>query len=195
MKQIIYILTFIILAGCRQSKSEQNLDSASDTLLTSKSDKISNDNIISNKQKSSEEKLNEEDYRKQSLSEFEKATLYKLTDTIKADFNGDGISDKVFYKKDNGTSGITIIHGKTNEVVKIGFGKEFAHMTEFDWVNYWGLVEDKETHVITFSEEGHVIGSKDVNLQNPSIALGADESGGGLITFINGKYVWIHQSC
>jgi hypothetical protein len=195
MKQIIYILTFIILAGCRQSNSEQNLDSASDNLLTSKSDKISNENIISNKQKSSEEKLNEEDYRKQSLSEFEKATLYKLTDTIKADFNGDGISDKVFYKKDNGTSGIIIIHGKTNEVVKIGFGKEFAHMTEFDWVNYWGLVEDKETHEITFSEDGHVIGSKDVNLQNPSIALGADESGGGLITFINGKYVWIHQSC
>jgi hypothetical protein len=44
-------------------------------------------------------------------------------------------------------------------------------------------------------EDGDVLGSKEVKLQNPSIVLGADEAGGGLITYINGKYVWIHQSC
>lgn len=195
MKQRIYILTFLILTGCGQSISEQNTTSVSDSLTASNSDTISTDNIISVQQKSTEEKQNEEDYRKQSLSRFEKATLYKLTDTIRADFNGDGILDQAFYKNDNGTSGIIITHGRTNEEVKIGFGKQFAHMTEFDWVVYWGLVEDRETSETTFTEDGDVLGSKDVKLQNPSIVLGADESGGGLITFMNGKYVWIHQTC
>jgi hypothetical protein len=197
MKQIIYILTFIILTGCKKSNSEQNTVSDSDTLLTSNSDTISKDNIISDKQKSNEEKPNEEDFREQSLSGFEKAKLYKLTDTIKADFNGDGISDKVFYKKDNGTSGIIIIHGKTNEEVKIGFGKKFSTWSDYDcnWIDYWGLVEDRETIETSFTEEGDVIGTKNVKLQNPSIVLGENEIGGGLITFINGKYVWIHQTC
>ena len=68
-------------------------------------------------------------------------------------------------------------------------------MTEFDWVDYWGLVEDKETSETTFTEDGDVLDSKTVNLKNPSIALGKDEVGGGLITYLNGKYVWIHQTC
>jgi hypothetical protein len=122
-------------------------------------------------------------------------TLYALTDTITADFNGDGFIDKVIYKKEKETSGIIIIHGKTNEQVKIGFGKQFAHMTEFNWIDYWGLVEDKETSETTFTEDGDVLDSKTVNLKNPSIALGKDEVGGGLITYLNGKYVWIHQTC
>ena len=68
-------------------------------------------------------------------------------------------------------------------------------MTEFNWVDYWGLVEDKEISETSFSEDGDLLGNKDVKLQNLSIVLGADEVGGGLITYLNGKYVWIHQSC
>ncbi|UFH46619.1 hypothetical protein LNP27_00945 [Flavobacterium galactosidilyticum] len=195
MKQIIYILTFLILTGCGQLKSEQNTVSVSDTQFVLNSDTISKDNKINDQQKSAEENQNEGDDRKQSLNGFKKVTLYKLTDTISADFNGDGIIDKAFYRKENGTSGIIIKHGQTNEVIKIGFGKSFAHFTEFDWVDYWGLVEDRETSETTFTEDGDVLGSKEVKLQNHSIALGADEVGGGLITFINGKYVWIHQTC
>lgn len=193
MKQIIYILTFLILIGCRQSNSKQTQNSVSDTLT----DQISNRNIKESsdfpKQNSTEENLNE-DYGNQALSGFEKATLYALTDTITADFNGDGFLDKAIYKKEKKTTGIIIIHGKTNEQVKIGFGKQFAHMTEFDWVDYWGLVEDKETSETTFTEDGDVLDSKTVNLKNPSIALGKDEVGGGLITYLNGKYIWIHQA-
>ncbi|MES2543735.1 MAG: hypothetical protein V4548_02535 [Bacteroidota bacterium] len=187
MKQIIYILTLLVLASCGQPRSEQKIKTDTDSTTTAKNVKVP--------QNSTEEIQSEEDYRKQSLSGFEKATLYKLTDTISADFNGDGIIDKAFYKKENETSGIIIKHGKTNEEVRIGFGKPFSHMTEFNWVDYWGLVEDRETSETTFTEDGDVLGSKEIKLQNPSIALGADEVGGGLITFINGKYVWIHQTC
>jgi hypothetical protein len=185
MKQIIYILTFLILAGCGQANSGQNSNNNLGTL----NDQVSNTT-------STDENQNEE-YRKQALSGFKKATLYKLTDAIIADFNGDGFLDQAFYKKENETSGIIIKHGKTNEEVRIGFGKNFSTWTDFEcnWVNYWGLVKDRETSETTFTEDGDVLGSKEVKLQNPSIVLGADEVGGGLITFLNGKYVWIHQTC
>lgn len=188
MKQIIYITTLLILTGCGQTNSEQNSNINKDTITDKVSDTTISDNKQISKQNSTDENQSEE-YRKQSLDGFEKATLYKLTDTITADFNGDGILDKAFYKKENQNSGIIIKHGQTNEVIKIGFGKKFAHMTEFDWIDYWGLVEDRQTSETTFTEEGDVLGSKEVKLQNPSIVLGADEVGGGLITFLNGKYV------
>ena len=196
MKQIIYILTFLILIGCGQSKTEQTSNIVSDTLTDKVSDTVYKDNDNIAQQNLIDENQTEE-YRKQSLSGFEKATLYNLTDTIIADFNGDGFLDKAFYKKDNETSGIIIKHGKTDEEVRIGFGKNFSTWTDFEcnWVDYWGLVEDRETSETTFTEDGDVLGSRDVKLQNPSIALGADEVGGGLITYLNGKYVWIHQTC
>jgi hypothetical protein len=187
MKQIIYILTILILTSCGQSNSEKKITSISDTNKTENNDSIQH--------KSTKDDQSKGDYRKQSLNGFEKATLYKLTDTIIADFNGDGIIDKASYKKENETSGIIIKHGQTNEEFRIGFGKTFAHLTEFNWVDYWGLVKDRETSETTFTEDGDVLGSKEVKLQNPSIVLGADEVGGGLITFKNGKYVWIHQTC
>jgi len=194
MKQIIYILTILILTGCGQTNTEQNSNISIETQAEQVLDTTYSDNKETDKQATTDEKETEE-YRKQSLSGFEKATLYKLTDTITADFNGDGFLDKVIYKKEIETSGIIIIHGKTNERVKIGFGKQFAHMTEFNWVDYWGLVEDKETSETTFIEDGDVLDSKTVKLKNPSIALGKDEVGGGLITYRNGKYEWIHQTC
>jgi hypothetical protein len=194
MKQIICILTILIFTGCGQSNSEQTQNIVKDTLANQISDSTNKETNDFAEQDPTEKNQTQE-FRKQSLSGFEKATLYKLTDTITADFNGDGFEDKAYFKKENQNSGIIIKHGQTNEVVKIGFGKKFAHMTEFDWVDYWGLVEDKETSETTFTEDGDVLGSKDVKLQNPSIVLGADELGGGLITFLNGKYVWIHQTC
>ncbi len=193
MKQTIYILTLLILSSCGQSYSEQTKNIKTESFPDQISDTTNNESYDFTEQDSTEKNQTEE-YRRHSLSGFEKATLYKLTDSIKADFNGDGIEDKAYFQKENQNSGIIIKHGQTNEVVKIGFGKQFAHMTEFDWVDYWGLVVDKKTSETTFTEDGEVLGSKDVKLQNPSIALGDDELGGGLITFLNGKYLWIHQT-
>ncbi|SEF49201.1 hypothetical protein [Algoriphagus boritolerans] len=193
MKQIIYILTFLILTGCGQNNSERN----SNIVLDSIADQVSDTSILDNNQLAEQTTIDEnqsEEYRKQSLSGFEKATLYKLTDTITADFNGDGLLDKAIYKKENETSGIIIIHGKTNDQVKIGFGKQFAHMTDFNWVDYWELFEGTETSETTFKDDGDILGSKKVKLQNVSIFIGRHEEGGGLITFKNGNYEWIHQA-
>lgn len=137
-------------------------------------------------------------YEGVSLSGYEKATLYALTDTIMADFNGDGIIDQAIFKKENTTSGIIIRHGQTNETFRFGFGKSFSIWKDhFDcnWVNYLGLVEDKETEETIFDKSGDVLDNRQTSLENPSILLGNNEVGGGLITFIKGKYVWIHQTC
>jgi hypothetical protein len=40
-----------------------------------------------------------------------------------------------------------------------------------------------------------ILESITVTLKNPSIALGNNDFGGGLITYRNGKYEWIHQTC
>ena len=190
-------MTVIILTACGQNSTENK----SNLVLDSTAEQVSDTTILDNNQIDQQTTADEnqtEEFRKQSLSGFEKATLYKLTDTITADFNGDGFLDKTVYKKEKETSGIIIIHGKTNDQVKIGFGKPFSTWTDdFDcnWVDYWGLVEDKETSEMTFTEDGDILGSQEVKLQNPSIVLGKDEVGGGLITYLNGKYVWIHQTC
>lgn len=187
-------MTFIILTGCGQTNTENKSNIDLDSIAEQVSDTTTLDNNQL-AQQTTADKNHTEEFKKQYISGFEKATLYKLTDTITADFNGDGFLDKAIYKKEKETSGILIIHGRTNDQVKIGSGKQFSHMTEFNWIDYWGLVEDKETGETTFSEDGDILGSKDVKLQNPSIVLGADEVGGGLITYLNGKYVWIHQTC
>lgn len=194
MKQIINILIFLVLLGCGKLNPGQKTSSVHDTLTVSNSEPIPTDALFNVQQKLTEEMVKEEDFPEKTLIGFQKATLYNLTDTINADFNGDGILDKAFYKKEKNTSGIIIKHGKTNEEVKIGFGKRFVDMADFDWVDYWGLVEDKETRETTFKDDGDVLGSKNIRLQNPSISLGADEEGGGLLTFIDGKYLWIHQT-
>jgi len=134
------------------------------------------------------------DYNNQDLSyEFREATIFNLTDTIAADFNGDGKLDQAIFRKENETSGIIIIHGETNEVNKIGFGERLAHLSEFNWVDFWGLVNDSETYKVVI-EDDEIIGDRKIMLENPSIVVRKEEAGGGLITFKEGKYVWIHQS-
>lgn len=195
MKQLITITSLLILAaivpGCKQNSTEKPLKAFAD--------KVSNTAVSNNPEKSQKKPTaeNQNEDSRGPLSEFDKATAYPLNDTITADFNGDGFLDRAFYKKENETSGIIIRHGQTTEEVRIGFGQDFSIWPEFNcnWLDYWGLVEDRKTTEVTFTEEGDILGSKDVKLQNPSIALGANELGGGLITFLNGTYVWIHQTC
>lgn len=189
MKAVQYIAAFftILFFACRTNTDPRPASGVNDTIPLVKN--------IDVPQITSQEEQSEVQLREQALSDFQKATLYGLKDTIKADFNGDGFQDFAVYIKDSLTSGILIRHGQTDEEFRLGFGQSIGGMTEFDWVDYWGLVEDKETSENIFSEDGDLLESRTVKLQNPSIALGKLETGGGLITFRNGRYKWIHQTC
>ena len=201
MKTLIQLTLLLVIIGCNQPSSKEiNSTESNQTELTNENELLVKD-LDSQAHSDQKEPISQEDldlqyYRRQSLSaSFEESTLFNLTDTIKADFNGDGALDNAFFVKDNETSGVVIIHGGLNEEVRIGFGIRFAHLDEFNWVDYWGLVLDEKTSKSTFSEEGDILDSEDVTLLNPSIVLEKDEVGGGLITFLDGKYVWIHQTC
>jgi len=200
MRKIIYILILLIYTACGEvNSSNKNTDvlpmkENTVNLEIEKNDTSKLRKIITLSTQKND--YNPDEFRKESLKRsFEEVILFKLTDTIKADFNGDGIIDEAVFIKDNEASGIIIRHGKTHEEVKIGFGNKFAHFKDLNWVDYWGLVKDKETAQTIFNKEGDVITTKNVKLQNPSILLGKDEVGGGLITFLKGKYIWIHQTC
>ncbi|PHN02160.1 hypothetical protein [Flavilitoribacter nigricans] len=128
-------------------------------------------------------------------TEFKEVTVFKLTDTLIADFNGDGNSDRAILKKIGETSGLLIQHGETMEEIRIGFGQSFAIWTDFNlnWIDLWALVNDSGTYEIVI-ENNEITGTRKIELENPSIAVRKEEEGGGLITFKDGKYQWIHQA-
>ena len=187
MRKIIFILAILILTSCRQSISDRSNDTLPDT------DTVNTDlkGVIPDLYNSENESS---DFENQSADlEFKSLIIFPLKDTISADFNGDGTVDQAVYRKENETSGIIIKHGRTNEEVRFGFGEPFAHLSEFNWVDYWGLVKDDETYEIVI-EDAEIIGDRNIELENPSILVRQKETGGGLITFKNGKYQWIHQA-
>ena len=184
-------MAFMILTSCGQSKSAKEIEQKApeETQIVQKYLKEEITKPIE-PQKSTEQT----DNKQHALSyEFKNATTFNMTDTISADFNGDGKADQAIYIRENGTSGIIIKHAQTQEEIKIGFGKSFAHMTDFNWVEIWGLVNDAETYEIII-EDGEITGDRQIVLENPSIAVRQEEAGGGIITFKNGKYKWVHQT-
>jgi hypothetical protein len=125
-------------------------------------------------------------------SEFTQSKLYDLTEILKADFNGDGISDMAKFIKSE-SSGIIIFLGGSKDTISLGFGNKFAHMTNFNWVDYWAIVNDSITFEILF-KDNEISGDTLVHLENPSIDLIEEEASSGLITFKKGEFIWIHQT-
>lgn len=63
-------------------------------------------------------------------------------------------------------------------------------MIDFNWATYWGLLRDPSTFEIYFKNNEML--DSIVILNNPSIFVIEYEVGGGVITFNNGKNIWIH---
>lgn len=181
-------MTILTIIACRQEKKENvrnnqipknNINHYSG-LTTSEEDTDSLTKLLK--------------FRKEGLDlEYKDYQMYNLSEIILEDFNGDGTLDKAEFRKQN-KSGIIITDGRTNNQTKIGFGRQFAHMTDFDWVTYWGVLKDTTTYEITFDNEtGDILGDTTVFLKNKSIFVKEDEVGGGVITYENESYKWIHQ--
>lgn len=172
----------------RQDKSihDENAVEHNSTLNCTTSDKDSFETVMNS--------------RKETLNrEFKKYTIHGLDETLCEDFNGDGISDKAEFVKSDGKTGIIITDGKTKLLTKLGFGNKFSHLTDFDWVTYWGVLKDSTTIEVPIdNDSGDILGGKTVKLENISIFLrqdvSEDGSGGGIITYIDNNYKWIHQT-
>lgn len=195
MKILTILATMLLLTSCKKNYLSKDSDNYFQTEKSDIQTVQTQNNTIQKRTETDTIEL--EKSRKESIKDLKNPKLYKLTDTIVADLNDDGYADKAFLKKEKNTSGIIIIHGHTNEQFRIGFGKDFGILEKFEceWVDYWVLIEDKKTYETVFSKEGDVEGSRNINLENLSIYLAEDELSGGLITYLNGKYIWVHQTC
>lgn len=125
--------------------------------------------------------------------EFKEYKEYRITDTISVDLNGNGILEQIYFDKEDCPK--LIIEEKGQNTISIGCGKEEykGFPNAIGWVNLWCVVYDKKTFEIIV-EDGELIGDKTVKLERPSIYVGKEEAGGGIITYKNGKLYWIHQS-
>ncbi len=179
MKYLIWTLIFsIAFESCKNSNLKNNTAYGDDS--------------INSLDESTHAQIKQ--YIKESLdSEFNETKVCDLTEILKEDFNGDGNIDAAEFKSDDDSSGIIITYGGSNNVLKLGFGKRFAHMDNFNWVDMWGIVKDTVTFEILF-ENNEISGDTLVRLEYPSIVLIKEEGSVGLITYKNGEFVWIHQT-
>lgn len=144
--------------------------------------------IISSKEKEKEVEI------MQLHLDYKEYETFSLNDTIFSDFNGDGNKDYAIFTSINKKNGIIIHHGALEEEIKIGFDKSFAHLDDLNWIEFWCLVFDKETNSVIFDKNDEIKGEKKVTLENTSIYVGTEDFGGGLITYKNKEYVWVHQA-
>ena len=120
---------------------------------------------------------------------------------MKADFNRDGTPDIAVLakQKSNGSSGILLVHGKSNTYHVFGAGKQFGSGgDDFKWMDKWNLYTEKTASETVFDEDsGDILGAKDIQLEGPGILVEDHEDGAALaggIIYWNGKqYIWIHQ--
>ena len=119
---------------------------------------------------------------------------YNIHDTINTDLNGDRSQEKAYFKITSTENTIVVLDGTTKEEIAIGLDQSFGKMGgNFYWADFWGITTDNETYE-NIIIGGELTGSKKVKLINPSIFVGKNHEGGGIITFKEGKFIWIHQA-
>ena len=134
-------------------------------------------------------------YNQQLLNQgFKKFKLYRLTEKLTTDFNGDKINDTAEFKRKGNEAVIVITDGRTHKKITIGNGNMYGEMQDnFHWASYWGIIQD----TVTFEEiiKGDEIeAEKKIKLLYPSIIIRHKEGNGGIITYRKGKYDWVHQA-
>ena len=186
---ILFLCSISILFSCKIKNSTNSETSSheNETQLQLNPQKKDSINIFD----SLPTNLNNE---RTDFSDFKIFKLFKLKDTINVDLNGDKVNDLAFFNINNKATELIIVDGVTNVPAKVGSDKSFNGMAEnFDWVDFWGTTNDKKTFEILIKDD-EVVGEQNVYLENTSLFVRKDEVGGGVITYKQGKYIWIHQS-
>jgi hypothetical protein len=178
MKISIAYLTFLILFTSCQNSSKQSLTNSADA-----------------KNKFAQGYANREILlRPEILPDSVIVFKFKLSDTLFFDFNCDDAIDEVFFRKSDKGMTIIIKDIRSSKEINIGADSTFQFIGKnFEWVDTWGATADSSTYEVLF-KDGEISGSKRVALDCFSIVLRKEEQGGGIITFKNGKYQWIHQA-
>jgi hypothetical protein len=105
---------------------------------------------------------------------------------------GDGVVDRAYFEGD--PRKLIVVIGENNRRVVVGSDNTFDGVAEdLSWVDYWGITHDRTTGQVVVVD-GEVSGGKSIALRNSSIVLRRGEEGGGVVTFRDGWFNWIHQS-
>jgi len=190
------ILILIAVSSCKNkgnSNNETEIEKSESTIESKVVEKqIEQTEIIKTKPvKSENNKVSECSHPE--FFDFKDYREYCVTDTINIDLNGNGILERIYFDKKDCPK--LIIEEKGQDLISIGCEKEEykGFPNAIGWVNLWCVVSDKETFEILV-KDGELVGDKIVNLERPSIYVGKEEAGGGIITYRNGELYWIHQS-
>jgi hypothetical protein len=114
---------------------------------------------------------------------------------LENDFNGDRILDIAISveEKSTGKRGILIIHGQTFDTYLVGAGNDFAHVgDDLKFVEIWKVYREREVWLTTFDEDGGILGSEMIKIDNDAITVSKSESASNLIVWQKDKYVWLH---
>lgn len=114
---------------------------------------------------------------------------------LESDFNGDSVLDIALCVQEKNTkkNGILIIHGKTLETFIIGAGNKFAHVgDDFKFLEIWKVYRERIVGLTTFSEDGDILGTEDIKIDNDAITVSKSESPSNIIAWQSNKYVWLH---
>ncbi len=193
---LLLILTLIFISSCKD-KRDNNVETKNqktEIVIKNKTveKQIEQIKIVKNESPKSENKK-VTDWRHPEFFEFKNYKEYRITDTISIDLNGNGILERIYFDKKDCPK--LIIEEKGQNLITIGCGKEKYNgfPNAIGWVNLWCVVSDKKTFEIIV-ENGELVGDKIVYLERPSLYVGKEEAGGGIITYRNGELYWVHQS-
>ncbi|WP_324023253.1 hypothetical protein QSV08_10825 [Maribacter sp. BPC-D8] len=190
-----YLFYFFILAAISSCKNDKkdNRDSNIEKIETQIIEKRNEDLTKKNTDSSEFKNMIGSNCAHPEFFEFKNYKEYCMADTISIDLNGNGLIEKVYF--DNKDCPKLIIKEKGEDLISIGCGKDKYKglPNAIGWVNLWCVVSDKKTFEILV-ENGELLSEKSVSLERPSIYVGKEEAGGGIITYRNGKLSWIHQS-
>lgn len=118
---------------------------------------------------------------------------------LEEDFNGDGILDIALPIKEISSDklGFAIIHGGKQEVFIVGAGKLIKNALGDDqsYIDVWKLNREKENTGTEVDDNGDLIETQPILLNNPSINILKTELGGGLIFWNGTEYEYLHQTC
>src|SRR6056300_1430116 len=118
----------------------------------------------------------------------------KFNDTLELDMNGNGTSEFIFWDLGDCTS--LVIREAGADDIRIGCNIQWQNNLPetVDWVNIWYRVTEQEVFETTF-DDNEILGERKVKLDNYGFYLGKAEAGGGVIGYVDGQLVYLHQGC
>jgi len=122
------------------------------------------------------------------------AECLKLSDTLELDMNGNGTSEFIFWDLGHCTSLVIREAGASDIRLGCNIPQQNDLPETVDWVNIWYRITEQEVYETTF-DDNEVLGERKVKLDNYGFYIGKDEAGGGVIGYVDGQLVYLHQGC